>query len=214
VQDVAAGDQPASQAAALLARPLALLAANEFEKVAIERVEVTADALETLEEAALVRAWVDRPLPLRPGTVAPVRVQLRTHRGESVTETLPVRIPEGSPSGSYTLLVADAATMDAVEAREKRQGLAPRDLAQLLRTLNTLRPGSRIYARLTRPAGGAVVAGEYLPALPGSVLSVLGSSDQGTTVVPLAASPVWSGEIATSRAVSGWRQLTLAVERW
>ncbi|HEX9186929.1 MAG TPA: SpoIVB peptidase S55 domain-containing protein, partial [Vicinamibacteria bacterium] len=99
VQDVAAGDQPAPQAAALLARPLALLAANEFEKVPIERIEVAAEAVETLERAALVRAWVDRPLPLRPGTVAPVRVQLRTHRGESVTETLPVNIPAGAPSG-------------------------------------------------------------------------------------------------------------------
>jgi hypothetical protein len=214
VQDVAASEQPAQQAAAVLARPLALIAGNDFEKVAIERLEVTVDAVETVESATLVRAWVDRPLPLRPGTVAPVKVQLRTHRGETVTETLPVAIPEGAPSGAYTLLVADAATMDAVEQREKRQGLAPRDLAQLLRSLNTLRAGSRIYARLTRPVGGAVVGGEYLPALPGSVLAVLGSSDQGTSVLPLPSSPVWSGEIATGRAVAGFRQLTLAVERW
>jgi hypothetical protein len=110
--------------------------------------------------------------------------------------------------------VADAATMDVIEQREKRQGLAPRDLAQLLRTLNALRSSSHVYARLTRPVAGAVVGGEYLPALPGSVLSVLGSSGQGTSVVALPASPVWSGELATERAVSGWRQLTLAVERW
>jgi hypothetical protein len=182
--------------------------------VEIEKLEVAVDAVETVESATLVRAWVDRPPPLRPGTLVPVKVQLRTHRGETVTETLPVAVPEGAPSGAYTLLVADAATMDAVEQREKRQGLAARDLAQLLRSLNTLRAGSRIYARLTRPVGGAVVGGEYLPALPGSVLAVLGSSDQGTSVVPLPASPVWSGEIATGRAVSGFRQLTLAVERW
>jgi hypothetical protein len=146
--------------------------------------------------------------------VAPVKVQLRTRRGETVTETLAVAIPPGAPSGSYTLTVADAVTMDAIEQREKRAGTAPRDLAQLLRTLNALRSGSHVYARLTRPAAGAVVGGEYLPALPGSVLSVLGSSDQGTSVVALPASPVWSGELATARAVSGWRQLTLAVERW
>jgi hypothetical protein len=79
--------------------------------------------------------------------------------------------------------------------------------------LNRLRAGNRIYARLTRPGGGAVVGGEYLPSLPGSVLTVLSSADQGTSVVPLPASPVWKGELATDRAVTGWRQIPLAVER-
>jgi hypothetical protein len=103
--------------------------------------------------------------------------------------------------------------MDAMEQREMRQGFVPRDMDHLLRTLNRLRTGSRIYARLTRPAGGAIVGGEYLPALPASVLSVLSSPDQGTSVVPLPASTVWSGDLATERAVSGWRQIAVSVER-
>jgi hypothetical protein len=213
VHDVVAGDQPAQQAAAVLAGPLALLVGNDFEKVTLEGLFVSVDAVETLETATLVRAWVDRPLPLRPGTVAPVKVQLRTHRGQTVTETLPVEIPASAPNGSYTLLVADAATMDAVEQREMRQGFAARDIDHLLRTLNRLRAGNRVYARLTRPGGGAVVGGEYLPSLPGSVLSVLSSPDQGTSVVPLPAATVWKGEVATDRAVTGWRQIAVAVER-
>jgi hypothetical protein len=82
-----------------------------------------------------------------------------------------------------------------------------------VRALNRLRAGNRIYARLTRPAGGAVVGGEYLPALPASVLSVLSSSDQGTNVVPLPQAPVWEGQIRAARQVTGWRQLTVPVER-
>jgi hypothetical protein len=213
VRDVVAGERPAQQAAAILAGPLALLEGNDFEKVTIDELDVTVDAAETLETATLVRAWVDARLPLRPGTVAPVKVQFRTHRGETVTDTLQVPIPPSAPTGTYTLLVADAATMDAVEQREMRQRFAARDFQDLLREINRLRVGSRIYARLTRPGGGAVVGGEYLPSLPGSVLSVLNSPDQGTSVVPLPASPVWSGELATDRAVSGWRQLSISVER-
>ena len=213
VRDVVAGQQPAQQAAAVLAGPLALLVGNDFERLTLEGLHVSVDAAETLETATLVRAWVDGRLPLRPGTVAPVKVQLRTHRGETVTETLEVKVPPSAPTGAYTLLVADAATMDAVEQREVRQRFAARNIDHLLRELNRLRVGSRIYARLTRPGGGVVVGGEYLPSLPGSVLSVLSSPDQGTSVVPLPASPVWAGELATDRAVSGWRQLSVSVER-
>ncbi len=211
--DVVASEQPAQQAAAIVAGPLALLAGNDFEKVAVERLSLTVDAVESREAATLVRAWVDAPLPLRPGSVVPVRVQLRTRRGETLTETLSVEVPKSATGGSYTLLVADARTMDAVEQREMRQAFAPRDMEQLVRALNRLRAGNRIYARLTRNASGAVVGGEYLPALPGSVLSVLSSADQGTSVVPLPAAAVWQGEIRAPRAVSGWRQLSVPVER-
>jgi hypothetical protein len=213
VRDVVAGQQPAQQAATALAGPLALLVGNDFEPLALERLDVTVDASETIETATIVRAWVDARLPLRPGTVAPVKVQLRTRRGDTVTETLEVPVPPSAPTGTYTLLVADAATMDAVEQREARHGFVARSIDDLLRELGRLRVGSRVYARLTRPGGGAVVGGEYLPSLPGSVLSVLSSPDQGTSVVPLPASPVWSGEIAADRAVSGWRQLSVPVER-
>ncbi len=213
LRDVVASSQPAPQAAAVLAGPLALLVGNDFEKVTLDRLEVSADAVETLETGVLERAWVDAPPPLRPGTVAPVKVQLRTRRGETVTETLSVAIPASAPTGSYTLLVTDAATMNAVEQREMRQAFVARDMDHLLRTLNRLRAGNRIYARLTRPVAGAVVDGEYLPALPGSVLAVLSSADQGGSVVPLPVSTVWTGDLATDRAVSGSRQITFPVER-
>jgi hypothetical protein len=211
--DVVASSQPAQQAASVLAGPLVLLVGNDFEKVTLERLEVTVDAVETLETAALERVWVDGPLPLRPGTVVPVKVQLRTRRGEAAVETLSLAVPASAPTGSYSLLVTDAATMNAIEQREMRQGYAARDMDHLLRTLNRLRSGNRIYARLTRPVAGAVVDGEYLPALPGSVLSVLSSADQGGSVVPLSVSTVWSGDLATDRAISGSRQVTLPVER-
>lgn len=213
IEDVVAGQQPGARAASILAGPLAMLVGNDFEDVAIERIEVSVDAVETLESATLVRTWVDSPLPVRAGDTAPVKVQLRTHRGETITETLPVPIPRSAPAGPYTLLVADGRTMDAVEQRELRQPFVPRDMGQLLRALNTLRAGNRIYARLASPAGGAIVAGEYLPALPGSVLSVLSSPDQGASVVPTSGSPVWTGEIVSPRAISGWRQITIPVER-
>jgi len=212
-EDVVASEQPAQAAAAAVAGPLALLSGNDFEKVAVDGLTLSVDAVESREAATLARAWVDAPLPLRPGSVVPVRVQLRTRRGETVTETLSLEVPASATGGSYTLLVADAHTMDSVEQREMRQAFAPRDLDQLVRALNKLRASNRIYARLTRVASGAVVGGEYLPALPGSVLSVLSSADQGTSVVPLPAAPVWQGELRAPRAVNGWRQLSVSVER-
>jgi hypothetical protein len=213
VQDILATEQPAQQAAAVLAGPLALIVGNDFERVGVERLDVAVAAEEEIRSASILRAWVDRPGDLHPGGDAPIKVLLRTHRGETVTQTLPLVVPQSAPAGVYTLLVADAATMNAIEQREMRQSFVPRDLGQLLHALNSVRAGNRIYARLSRPGEGAIVAGEYLPALPGSVLSVLSSPDQGASVVPIRTAPVWTFERPTDFAVSGSRQLTLTVER-
>jgi hypothetical protein len=213
VRDVVAAEQPAQDAAGILASPLALLVGNDFEKVSLERLSIEVDAEEELRQASVTRAWVDAPEPLRPGATVPVKVQLRTHRGETVTRELPLSLPASAPAGTYSLVVGSAAVMDAIEQREMRQAFAPRDLPALVQALNKLRSGDRVYARLTRPGAGAVVGGEYLPSLPGSVLSVLTSSDQGTSVVPLASTLVWRADAATGHAVSGVRQVAVVVQR-
>jgi hypothetical protein len=213
VDDLFAAAQPSMQAAGLVAAPLAFLMANDFQKVSVERLAVKVSSFETNKSATLERAWVERTGVLRPGVTLPVRVALRTYRGEVKVLTLPVTIPPSAPAGSYSLLVSDASGLTSLEQRELRQPFNPKDLDQLIRAINGLRRSNRIYVRLMRPGDGAVVAGEYLPALPSSVMSVLGTPEQGSAVVPIRTATVADAEMATDFAVSGSRLLSLAVER-
>jgi hypothetical protein len=109
--------------------------------------------------------------------------------------------------------VADGPSLTAVEQREMRQQFVPRDLDQLIRAINGLRRNNHVYVRMTRPDDGAIVRGEYMQSLPPSVLSVLGGSEQGTSVIPLRTAAVWDFDLSTDYAVSGSRLLTLTVER-
>jgi hypothetical protein len=213
VSDVFTQGQTSQQAAALVAAPLAFLMANGFQEVHVERISLNVSSRETVQNATIQRVWLDRSAPLRPGVVVPLRVQLRTYRGEVLTETMSLEIPDSAPAGSYTLLVSDAATMTAAEQREARQPLVPRDLDQLLRALNRVRHGHHLYARLSRAGEGAIVGGEYLPGLPASVLAVLGPAEQGATVLALRTATVWDGELSTDFAVTGARMLQLTLTR-
>jgi hypothetical protein len=150
---------------------------------------------------------------VRPGSSVPLRVQLRTYRGETLTETIPVSIPASAAAGNYTLLVADGGALTALEQREMRQAFVPRDLDQLIRAINSLRRNNQIYVRLLRAEDGAIVSGEYLQSLPPSILSVLGRSDESGGVVPIRMATVWDLALPTEYAVSGSRTLALSVER-
>lgn len=94
-----------------------------------------------------------------------------------------------------------------------RQPFVPKDLDQLIRAINGLRRNNHVYARLLRPAEGAIVGGEYLQALPPSVLSVLGGSSENGNVIPLRTASFWDFDLPTDYAVSGSRLLSLTIER-
>jgi hypothetical protein len=126
---------------------------------------------------------------------------------------VPVSIPANARAGAYSLLVSDAAALTAMEQREMRQPFAPRNLEQLVRAINGLRRNNRVYARLLRSEEGAIVSGEYLQSLPSSILSVLGTPEQGNTVTPVRTATVWDFELPTEFTVSGSRSLSLVVER-
>ena len=213
VEDLFTQEQPAIQAAALVAAPLAYLMTNDFEPVKIEKLVIDVASDETVQSASIERAWIERTGPVRPGTTVPLKVVMRTYRGETLSQTIPVSIPANAPSGTYSLLVADAPSLTAVEQREMRQQFVPRDLDQLIRAINGLRHNNHVYVRMTRPDDGAIVRGEYMQSLPPSVLSVLGGSDQGTSVIALRTAAVWDFDLSTDYAVSGSRLLSLTVER-
>jgi hypothetical protein len=212
VEDLFAEDGPALRSAALVAAPLAYLMSNEFERVSIEKLSIRVTSQEKTQTAALERAWLERSGPVRAGATVPLKLLLRTFRGETVSESIPVTIPANAPAGAYTLLLADAGTLTAIEQREMRQAFVPRDLEQLMRAINGLHRSNRIYARLLRADDGAIVDGEYLQSLPGSVLSVLGTAGGGQ-VIPIRNAAVWDLELPTEYVFSGSRLLTLDVTR-
>jgi len=213
VEDVFAQEQPAAQASALVAAPLAYLMSNDFERVSFDKLEVDVRSFETVQSATLERAWVERSGPVRPGAVVPLKLLLRNYRGETLSESIPVNIPPSASSGTYTLLVADAAAINTLEQREMRQAFLPRDLDQLIRAINGLRRNHHLYVRLMRADDGAIVSGEYLQSLPSSVLSVLGASDLNSGTIPIRTSSVWDFDLPTEHAVTGSRTLSLTVER-
>jgi hypothetical protein len=212
IEDLFTQERPAQNAASLIAAPLAFVMGNELEPVQVLKLTVDVRSDEAIKSATLTRAWLERSGPIRAGSTIPLKLQLRSYRGEDRIETIPVAIPAHTRPGAYSLLVADAAALTAIEQREMRQSFVPKNLDQLVGALNRLRRGHHVYARVLRADDGVIVGGEYLPALPPSVLSVLGGANQGGGVVPLRSSTLWEFDLPLDVAVTGSRLLGFTVE--
>jgi hypothetical protein len=203
------GDQPSMGAATYVVSPIVALMGNDYEKVDLERVDLTITSTEQPKTATLERVWLDDPRP-RAGRTVPLKVLLRTYRGEEVLRTLPIEIPANA-SGSLSVLVSDGGRLGQAELREARIPQQPRSVPQMIRTLNKARRNNTLYVKLLASDAGAVINGELLSSLPPSVLAVLEADRNGGNFNALHTATLGEWEIATEHAVSGARTLTIIV---
>ena len=201
------GDSPAVSAAASIIAPITQLMTNDDEAVEIERLELTMKTSEEPRTATLQRVWIDDPRP-RAGHTVPLKVHLRTYRGEDVLRSIPIEIPS-TARGILSLMVSDGQRLGQAEQREART--TQRTIEQLVRTLNKGRRNNTLYVKLLSGDAGAVVNGELLSSLPPSVLAVLEADRSGGNFNPLYSATLGEWEIPTAHAVAGVRTLTIAV---
>ena len=210
-EDLFTGDSPSIGAASYIAGPIAFLLTNDYEPVQIDGLDLTIVSSEVPRTAELERVWLDAP-SVRPGQTVPLKLTVRTYRGDEVTQTVPVHVPVNA-SGSLTVLVADGASLTQWEQREARQPAQAQGVAQMVRAFNRARKNNRLYVRLVGSDAGAVVGGESLGALPASVLAVLDGERNGGGVTPLHTATLGEWDIPTDYAVSGARALTLSLDQ-
>jgi hypothetical protein len=202
------GEQASAAAAAYVAAPITFLMSNDYEKVDVEGLDLTIEAAEQPKTATLERVWLDEARP-RPGRSVPLKVLLRTYRGDDVIRTIPIDIPANAV-GTLSVLVSDGARLGLSEQREARLP-QPRSVDQVIKSLNKSRRNDTLYVKLLGSDAGAVVSGELLSSLPPSVLGVLEGDRNGGSFNPLHSATLGEWELATEHAVSGSKTLTITI---
>jgi SpoIVB peptidase S55 len=205
------GEQASMGAAAYIVAPITYLVGNEFEKVELDGIDITLSTAEEPKTATLERVWLDDPRP-RAGRTVPLKMLLRTYRGEDVVRTLPIQIPLNA-SGTLSVLVSDGARLALAEQRETRTPNQQRSVDQMIRLLNKGRRNNTLYVKLLGSDAGAVVNGELLSSLPPSVLGVLEGDRNGGTFNPLHSATVGEWELPTEHFVSGSRTVTITISQ-
>ena len=205
--DILTGDSASIAAAATVAVPVGALMSNDIEAVQIDRVDLDVTTAEQPNVASIQRAWLDSA-DVRPGRQVPLKVHLRTWRGDDDVRTIPIEIPAGAP-GPLTLLVADAARMSQWE-RENAPPAPPASIDQLVRQIRRLRRNNVLYVRLYTRGAGAVINGEPLPALPASVLTVMQGDRSSSASAAMQSVVVGSWDVPLPHAITGSRTLQVA----
>ncbi len=207
IDDAFSGEQAIAQAGAAAMTPIGAIAGNTFRPTLPSALNLTVRVSETETYSTIERIWLDTTRPTLGGTHT-LHVMLRHYRSGSEVVSLPVTMP-AQATGPVTLIVADGATLSALEQKDIRP-TPPRTLEALFARLQEAPTGNRLYVRLLTASTGTAVAGEALPALPASVLAAL-DTDTSVGSTELARAVVGAWDRRLPRVIRGSRELTLTL---
>lgn len=174
LQDLGAGESPASEVAGAINGPIAFLFGNPFERLRLDSIEVgirvsAGRRWSTLRSARLLDAAV------RPGSHARIECRIERWRGTTETHVIEVPIAAELPDGRYSLWVGGGAEFSRYEATHFPARYRPTSLDDAWRRLGRLRPSGALYAAILASAPEVTAAGRDYPELPASAATVLSS---------------------------------------
>lgn len=195
-------------AAFAVSQPVNVLLNSGFDDLVIEGVSLEISSYDIRQKGQLDRLWIDRT-EVRRGEKLEIQAFARAENGGEYVERIAIDIPKDAPLGALRVIVGDGSS---VQASELRSAVTPKTLAGLVRELNRVRKGDRLYVRLERADSGVVINNEEMPSLPPSMLATLGSDRTSGGYIQTRAAAVYERELPPAEfVISGQRTLTVNV---
>lgn len=202
-----AGGNATQLAAASVAAPVSALLRSRFDSLRISGVVLNLTSSDGSKTAVLDRISLDRTRAAAGETVE-IQAFARTNSGRIFVQKIPVLIPADTPAGPLAITVGDGF---AIQQASSTQQFVPRDLGQLIRTINKLKLPDRLYVQITRTTSGAIIGASEMPNLPPSVLATLNNDRTAGGVKPAVQTVVSDVSVAPAEFIITGQQ-TLSIE--
>lgn len=202
------GGQAAQFAALSVALPVNTLLKSNFDDLEISKITLNAVSTDGNKAAVLERIAVDKTR-VRAGETFEVQAFARTDSGKIFVQKIPVTVPADAPLGALSVMVGDGSV---VQQNSIIQQFVPKNLAELVATINQLKKADRLYAQLFRTTSGTVIGVNEMPNLPPSVLATMNNDRTAGGFKPTTQTVVSEQLIAPAEfIIAGQQTLTIEV---
>jgi hypothetical protein len=194
-------------AAASVAVPTNALFKSRFD-TEIDGIDLTLTSIDGSKDAALERITLDRA-EVKAGESFEIQAFARTDSGKVFAQKVSVKIPVDTPAGTLLVTVGDGATLQQISASAQ---FVPKNLAELVKTINEIKKEDRLYVQAYRVTNGAIIGAKELPNLPPSVLATLNNDRTAGGMKPTIMTVLTEQEIPPAEfIISGQQVLTIEV---
>lgn len=205
-----AGMQAAQFAAGSVAAPLSVLLRAGFENTEITEVNLNMTSVDDSKTAVLERISLNKG-EVKAGETVEASAFVRTDRGQVFVQKILVTIPKDTPAGTLLMSIGDGGSLQRLSQTNQ---FVPKDLAELIKTINETKKNDRLYVQAYRITNGAIIGAKELPNLPPSVLATLNNDRTAGGFTPTVITALIEQEVAPAEfLITGQQVLTIEVVR-
>ncbi len=201
------GGNATQSTAASVASPVHALLRSRFDSMQISGIVLNLTSSDGSRTAVLDRISVDRTRAAAGETVE-VQAFARTSAGRVFVQKIPVLIPADAPAGPLSITIGDGMS---IQQESSVQQFVPRDLSELITTINKVKISDRLYVQTVRTSTGAIVGVSEMPNLPPSVLATLNNDRTAGGVKPAVKTVLSEAVVAPAEFIITGQQ-TLVIE--
>lgn len=201
------GGQAMQNAAGSVAVPVSNLLRSGFDEAEISEVTLNITSTDGNQAAVLERIALDRT-EVKAGEAFEVQAFVRNKAGQIFVQRTPVTVPKDTPAGTLLVSVGDGGSVQQVAAS---RSFIPKNLGELIKTINEIKKNDRLYVQTYRVTNGAIIGAKELPNLPPSVLATLNNDRTAGGFTPTVLTVLTEQVIAPADFVVTGQQV-LAIE--
>lgn len=204
------GGQAMQNAAGSVAVPVNALLRSGFDEAEISEVNLNVTSTDGNQAAVLERIALDRT-DVKVGESFEVQAFVRNKAGQIFVQRTPVTVPKDTPAGTLLVSVGDGGSVQQVAAS---RSFIPKNLAELIKTINEIKKNDRLYVQTYRVTNGAIIGAKELPNLPPSVLATLNNDRTAGGFTPTVLTVLTEQVIAPADyVITGQQVLTIEVTK-
>ena len=201
------GGQAGQMAGLSVASPVSAILKSRFDNAEIKEISLTIKSTDGDQSANLERIALDKT-QVRPGETVEIQATVSNNAGKVFVQRIPFQIPADTPAGIFSLSIGDGG---AIQQNAAIQQFVPKNLGELIKTVNDLKKSDRLYVQLSRTTGGAIIGASEMPNLPPSMMATLNNNRTAGGFKPTVESVIALNEIAPAEFVISGKQ-TLSLE--
>lgn len=204
------GAQAMQHAAGSVAVPVNALLRSGFDEAEISEVVLNVSSTDGNQAAVLERIALDRT-EVKTGESFEVQAFVRNKAGQIFVQRTPVTVPKDTPAGTLLVSVGDGGSVQQVAAS---RSFVPKNLGELIKTINEIKKNDRLYVQTYRVTNGAIIGAKELPNLPPSVLATLNNDRTAGGFTPTVLTVLTEQVIAPADyVITGQQVLTIEVTK-
>ena len=191
-----------------VAAPVNALLKSRFDNADISEINLSVTTADGSNTATLERIALDKT-EVKAGGSFEVQAFVRTDSGRIFSQKIPVTIPADTPAGTLMITVGDGSSIQQNAASKQ---FVPKDLSELVTTINDLKKDGRLYVQTYRVTNGAIIGSKEMPNLPPSMLATLNNDRTAGGFKPTVTTVLTDQELPPADfIISGQQVLTIEV---